>query len=190
LNVNDKTGLRLDMATEGDRNERGLWIDVKSMHPSADSYAASTRKFLLAAYAIEQLNGNRRQSSTAIVYTPALARAQALKHEKYLPMINAKRAQLLRTRSGTEQTPLFLAPIISHHGEFSSDTFKLINILGKRLRDKAHADPHLRYDGRSPKFLEKLFAETFKNQLIVALVKGVGRMLAVAGAPLGCTNRG
>jgi len=164
---------------EGDRNERGLWIDVKSMHTSAHSYAASTRKFLLAAYAIEQLNGNRRQSSTAIVYTPALARAQALKHEKYLPMINAKPRQN-RT----------LAPIISHHGEFSSDTFKLINILGKRLRDKAHADPHLRYDGRSAKFLEKLFAETFKNQLIVALVKGVGRMLAVAGAPLGCTNRG
>ena len=157
------------------------------MHTSSPSYFASIRKFLLAAHAIEQLNGNRRQSSTAITYTPALARAQALKHEKYLPMVNAMRAQQLRTRGRTELPPLFLGPIISHHGEFSSDTFKLINILGKRLRDKAHADPHLRYDGRSPKFLEKLFAETFKNQLIVTLVKGVGRMLAVAGAPLGCT---
>jgi hypothetical protein len=127
--------------------------------------------------------GNLQQPS----YTPALARAQALKHEKYLPMLNAKRVQQLRNYSGPELPPLFLAPIISHHGEFSSDTFKLINILGKRLRDKAHADPHLRYDGRSPKFLEKLFAETFKNQLIATLVKGVGRMLAVAGAPLGCT---
>merc|ERR1712194_609795 len=108
-------------------------------------------------------NGNRRQSSTATTYTPALARAQALKHEKYLPMINAKRAQLLRTRSRTEHTPLFLAPIISHHGEFSSDTFKLINILDKRLRDKAHADPHLRYDGRSPKFLEELFCRDLQE---------------------------
>ena len=85
---------------------------------------------------------------------------------------------------------MFLAPIISHHGEFSSDTFKLITTLGKRLRDKAHADPFIRFDGRSPKFLQGLFAETFKNQLIAALVTGVGRMLAVAGAPLGCTNRG
>ena len=63
LNVNDKTGLRLDVATEGDRNERGLWIDVKSMHTSADSYAGSTRKFLLIVYTHRHSRKHKRSST-------------------------------------------------------------------------------------------------------------------------------
>ncbi len=105
------------------------------------------------------------------------------KHAKYAPLMDVMRLQEQTKRRAA--IPMLLIPVVSHLGEFSEDTFKLIEIMTREVKRVTRDDP---YRIMRPQDAAARFRTRAKDAITVALARGFARELTAAGLP--SLNRG
>ena len=67
--------------------------------------------------------------------SPAVARRQKEKHDKYQPIMHILQTLVMRRKKSVK--PKFLAPVISHLGELSCDAFALFDLMSDEYKQRA-----------------------------------------------------
>ena len=166
-------GLRVDVGVKMP-SDTELWLDVGGNHCLSSSYLKSTTEFLLEH---QQDQPGRRDD--AFTYTPSILKRQQYKHDKYMPMLQKAKQQTLKKKRARD--PVFLAPIISRHGEFSADVFRLVTICANEAYKQACQ--RFSTDGKKPGHYARVASARLKDAFSVATASGWGAQLRCAGLP-------
>ena len=100
--------------------------------------------------------------------------------KKYLPLMTL--CDIVAKKTRAQDKPLFLAPVISHQGEFGQHTFQLIELLAANVKQHKRKNPTA--DGISPQRAAADFREFARNTLTIAAATGWANMLLEGGIPL------
>ena len=174
----DGVGRRVDVAVS-EAGEQDLWIDVSVAHSTANSYLAKT-----ACWFAREVEAEEMARATGIknvmdaVLSPVITDAVKRKYNTY--SLLTQLAVLQHAKRARRCRPKFLACIISHEGEMSSDVFTLIEDLTKLVKKAAAADFLLGY---SPVQIAAQFRRRAKDRIATAVAAGFGRTLASIGYP-------
>ena len=175
--VGDNTkGLRVDIAIRA-RNGQLVLVDGSCIHATSTS-----KRDRLFSFLVDKATRDVVNTGTEAEMSPPVEEAQGNKKQKYDPLLNRVRAR--ESRMGTRRTHLarFFGCIMTHDGEFSHDTFALIEWLVKQYRLSLTTEEC--WGKQSKGSMAADFRTRIKDGLVAAMANGWGRMLKEGGFPL------
>ena len=163
-----------------------LWIDVGVVHPTAKSHLPAASAFASRVHAAEAIAGsNMALNIMQGKSSPPVESYQTHKIKKYSQMLGAAKQQV---RDGTRHTaPTFMACIMSHAGEISSNGFLALETITRHYKRNA-ALKHFE-DGIPMSTRTADFRTRFKDTLMTANINGFGATIAGAGQPYAGRSR-
>lgn len=174
----DRKGLRLDLRLTL-RSGDEIVLDQSTVRSSTKAYLTDNVKFLVKEARAEQKTARHGGSNPFEgVSTPAVVACVKHKHAKYAPLMDVMRLQKQKKRRTA--VPMLLIPVVSQLGEFSEDTFKLIEIMAREVKRAARDDP---YRTMRPQDAAARFRTRAKDAIAVAVARGFARELTAAGLP-------
>ena len=113
--------------------------------------------------------------------SPAVARRQKEKHDKYQPIMHILQTLVIRRKKIVK--PKFLAPVISHLGELSGDAFTLFDLMSDEYKQRAKQN--YLFIGVTPAVARARFRRRLIDATMMALAGGMSRQVNMAGIPIG-----
>ena len=176
-----KKGLRIDVSMLFNNNKE-VWIDVSGIHLTGKTRLNKCYTFYKAEVLQERFltlnNGvipNYKETST-----PAVSKAQTVKHQKYAPMLATARSYFDRKRRSTR--PDFFGCIASHEGEWSSDVVSMFEIMAMARYSQVRNGLRRR-DGLVPSAASAQLRAMLRDRFAITLAKGWGKQLRASGFP-------
>jgi hypothetical protein len=171
-------GLRVD--TQILFPDEEIWVDVGSVHPTANS---SQRTVTLWQEKLDReervVRNTRKLNSMHKEGSPCVSLACKIKLKRYKRMVEIA---LQQKASGQRMfAPVFVAGIVSHSGEFASELFTMVELFTRQYA-KMIKTLHLE-DGVSDALRTSDYRCRFKDALVTAVMKGWGETLGTAGLP-------
>ena len=148
-------------------------MDWTTTHTTSPSYNAQSLGWLT------NLHESHSRSDLHKVTSPPLAHAQEEKHRKYRPLLHLM--QLQKARGIRPRIPTFMAPVVSHLGEFSTDVFEAVDWLGPQAR--RHFTATRAEQPLPPRIMTARFRRDLLSSLAVASAKGCALLLLAGGYP-------
>ena len=156
-----------------------LLIDQSTVHSTSPSYRKETLRSLCSQLTQHLQASPELADAFLRANTPEVSKREKHKHLKYAPLVHLLRKQF--ERGQRERMPEFMAPIISHNGEFSSDVFKIVDWFAAAAARKAANSQDVA--GCKPKDAARLFRMHMKDSFADASAKGVAGHLVAAMMP-------
>jgi hypothetical protein len=158
-----------------------LVIDQTSVHPTSQSYISGTKKFLTEIFQEEIKTGANVMYNKGDRSSPAVARRQKEKHDKYQPVMHILQTLVMRRKKTVK--PKFLAPVISHLGELSGDAFTLFDLMSDEYKQRAKQN--YLFIGVTPAVARARFRRRLIDATMMTLAGGMSRQVNMAGIPIG-----
>jgi hypothetical protein len=178
-------GLRVDVQLvdeDGPANE--LWLDVSSIHSTAEKYVSKLLRFLKHEQVADTIAVVRKPLRSSID-SSAVAHAAGDKNEKYMPLL--QRGRLLHATGKLPQLPEFNPCIVTHAGEFGSGLTRTVEWICTRYRKHVAPKAALMAGTSIVKCTGRFRSETL-DSIAAALAKGWAQQLLSVGHPLVLTS--
>ena len=182
----DAEGLRVDVSLLANNNQE-RWLDVSGIHLTGKTRLKEQFTFYEKEVVIEWTKRLAQQAIPNYMETssPAVAKAQTFKHQKYSPMLHTAQMQHQNRRRQTR--PEFWGCIASHEGEWSSDLCSMIEWLAMQRYAEVHNGPRRR-DGLKPSDASAQCRAMMRDRFAITLARGWGRQLKTGGFPRSITD--
>jgi hypothetical protein len=178
-NTGDDKGLRVDIQVESKQQAskaEALW-DVSGVHVTAPTYRDATAKFLADEPVIISTAARR---GGHLDYTPCLIRREAIKHQKYSPLMTTMERHFYQ--NDRPNIPTFIAGIFSHAGEFGPGMWQGFEMIA--MQEKSHAVSHPPRTGYAPSKVAAITRQKLQDAVACAIARGYGRLLRTCGHPM------
>ena len=170
-------GRRVDIAITTPKGE--YWIDVAAVHSTAASYVHATKAWFQKEAVAESIAAEvGTENAMSTQNSPTVAATVKKKFATYSLMTSI--AALQKAKRVRDFVPRFMACVVSHEGEMSSDVFAIIEELAKCVRVNALTDTSCGYP---PAQVSAEFRRRAKDRIATAVAAGFGRALSTVGYP-------
>ena len=177
----DTKGVRLDLEILFSDNQLA-WVDVALPHPTAASYLSASVTWVrkLEDDITVQSRGARASNHSNCEPSPAVVQAIKAKVKRYNTMLAIADQQFRGKKRLTN--PMFFAAVATHHGEFSPDMIRLIELLTRQ----ASRNFKFGHDtqGLSRQRFTSMFRTRLKDALTTGIATGYAGHICAAGTPI------